>query len=1000
MKPLRLAIKNLRSYRQGCEIDFKKGGLIAIVGDTGAGKSSILEAIVYALYNATTWDARGVKQLISTGEQTVSVELEFEAGGQRYRVHRATSQGAHPPSVHKLECMSDPKAPFQDGEEAVNREIEKLLGMNLTAFLAAVILPQGDFERLLQSRPGDRTKILKGIFRLDAVEEVRSRAHGILARVEPALNEIRNERARIPKDPEAMAREAREKLEKSREKRKALGLIQRRIREQRKATDAAEKLLGSLEGPFQRLDQIRAEVAAALEKLIPIEREILEARKKLEDELSRHRSGGAKLVERIEKIAVAGETLPALAAAREILARAEADLKDLEMQRERLNRENHELAAEEAELKKREQSIEKLATEATTAESAERELGKELEIAQKRVAEGAELIRGARAAQDELDSARKDAADIEEALRVREDKAGAAAATLENAEAAFTKTMSALEELQRRHAAAHLAGGLGEGDPCPVCRRGLPRGFRAATVPELGSAERAHTKAEANRKAALDAFAAAKAEISGGKNDLKKARSRLRTREAAASESLAALHEKLPGASLDQTSEAILASWTGAATNLLGKLDASRKAAQQARESVAAARAELASRKEAHAKNAKRHASESESRKAKEAALQASLEQLPKFLRPAKQLRISSVAPLCAELEARYDAHAKVERQYDEHRNASAQLTAELRELDSKYEREVGRPREGASGELASLRERVDDCRELLNQGPVEPLRGGASLETQYQWAKSLENLRGAALRALAGKLAEARDSIARAEAAMVSALREGGFESEEALGETIERISVEILKHEEIQQNAESHIRQARLLDECLGEAEAFADSLHELERLLADGKFVGHVTQLRQKSLLAVASEILRSMTGDRYGFAEDFQVVDRLSNQPRSTKTLSGGEGFLASLALALSLVEIAGRAGGRLDALFLDEGFGSLDANSLDGALSALEERAKGGRLVAVVSHLRAVAERIEDVLAVARTPRGSVAKWAEGTEREDWIERELEAGLLS
>jgi exonuclease SbcC len=85
MRPLRISIRGLRSYREPCDIDFTGKTLIAIVGDTGAGKSSILEALTYALYNATTWDDREVKLLIADGMQTMSVELDFQADGRRSR---------------------------------------------------------------------------------------------------------------------------------------------------------------------------------------------------------------------------------------------------------------------------------------------------------------------------------------------------------------------------------------------------------------------------------------------------------------------------------------------------------------------------------------------------------------------------------------------------------------------------------------------------------------------------------------------------------------------------------------------------------------------------------------------------------------------------------------------------------------------------------------------------------------------------------------------------
>lgn len=139
---------------------------------------------------------------------------------------------------------------------------------------------------------------------------------------------------------------------------------------------------------------------------------------------------------------------------------------------------------------------------------------------------------------------------------------------------------------------------------------------------------------------------------------------------------------------------------------------------------------------------------------------------------------------------------------------------------------------------------------------------------------------------------------------------------------------------------------------------------------------------------------------MSGGQYGFAEDFQIVDRQTGQARSSRTLSGGETFQASLSLALGLVELAGRSGGRLDALFLDEGFGALDANALQEALAELERRATGGRLVGVVSHIRTVAEAIEQVLLVTRGPAGSQARWITRAEREAEVEREIGERLLA
>jgi exonuclease SbcC len=257
---------------------------------------------------------------------------------------------------------------------------------------------------------------------------------------------------------------------------------------------------------------------------------------------------------------------------------------------------------------------------------------------------------------------------------------------------------------------------------------------------------------------------------------------------------------------------------------------------------------------------------------------------------------------------------------------------------------------------------------------------------------QALADVSGAAWdlrQAVQGKLNEADDAV-----------RAAGFASRDELEHELELVKRTGGATETRLRDAERQIPVARDLDQRIARGTGTADTLGELHRLLSDSQFVRHVIERRQRMLLVVASETLGAMTGRRYGFSADFQVVDRLSGQPRSTKTLSGGETFLASLALSLALVEIAGRAGGKLDALFLDEGFGSLDANALDEAMGALERRAGQGRLVAVVSHIKAVAERIETVLEVAKQPGGSVARWRDGTRAQELVEQELEAGLLT
>ena len=192
-----------------------------------------------------------------------------------------------------------------------------------------------------------------------------------------------------------------------------------------------------------------------------------------------------------------------------------------------------------------------------------------------------------------------------------------------------------------------------------------------------------------------------------------------------------------------------------------------------------------------------------------------------------------------------------------------------------------------------------------------------------------------------------------------------------------------------------------AAILDDLLklrstaDEVAALELALGDLDAALKPGAFLKWLTLRRSRDLLVYASRMLGEMTAGRYSFAdpgnlEDQQwlVVDNDSGQARSPASLSGGEQFIGSLALALGMVEMMARSGGRLESLFLDEGFGSLDRNNLDSAIEALSLVAGTGRMVGVISHVGAVAEQIDDVLAVTRGATGSQVAWLSRAQRQE------------
>ena len=187
--------------------------------------------------------------------------------------------------------------------------------------------------------------------------------------------------------------------------------------------------------------------------------------------------------------------------------------------------------------------------------------------------------------------------------------------------------------------------------------------------------------------------------------------------------------------------------------------------------------------------------------------------------------------------------------------------------------------------------------------------------------------------------------------------------------------------------------IDDVRLLRTLLQDVRDKERALGDLEDALKPGAFLKWLTLRRSRRLLVHASRMLGEMSAGKYAFVdpgdaeEQWLVLDADSGQARSPASLSGGEQFIASLSLALGMVEMMARSGGRLESLFLDEGFGSLDRNNLDAAVQALGTVAAGGRMVGVISHVRAVAKQIDHVLAVTRSATGSNAEWLTSRQRQ-------------
>ena len=185
MRPLELTIRNFRSYAgDDATFEFRGRGLVGIVGPIGSGKSSLLDAIAFALYGRTPTVASGTKSLIHQRRDRATVSLRFGIGDEVWEVTRALRRkGQSQHGLHRLADDTDDAAKLEEFvmEAEVNAKIVELLGLEFGGFSRSIMLAQGRFAEFLTARPADRDKVLKGVFGYDRLDEMRTAAKELAA---------------------------------------------------------------------------------------------------------------------------------------------------------------------------------------------------------------------------------------------------------------------------------------------------------------------------------------------------------------------------------------------------------------------------------------------------------------------------------------------------------------------------------------------------------------------------------------------------------------------------------------------------------------------------------------------------------------------------------------------------------------------------------------------------------------------------------------------------
>jgi DNA repair protein SbcC/Rad50 len=1017
MRPLTLALQAFGPYADRQDLDFASlgaQGLFLLHGATGAGKTTILDAICFALFGQSSGgerDGRGMRSDLADLDTASEVVLDFAVGPERYRVYRYPEQ-ARPAkrgggivvakSDSTLWRRTHCAGPADEGEvlatgwTAVTEHVRRLVGFGHEQFRQIVVLPQGRFRELLVASSKDREDILATLFGTERFARLQERLKAEAKEVQRQHEQLTTRRSDVLRDAGAESEEAlharraelseavaaarlavdgaREVAAAADEALAEARQLDTRIRER----DAAAEALRQLEAEGEAHARRRAELGSAerAEALADAERSVVDRRAEgtsalqahdaaqaaLDDARVRHADASeahaaeqgradarAKARAEHERLMGLNERAALLDAAREAHAEAQAEHGRLAAARDAADAELETLTAQRAGL---ESELAALQPEAAAADS--------LDLA----AQAAERLVGERA---ELDRQRAE-------LRRREDAVARAAASRSEAEAGRAAADAASRELQARWLrgqAAVLAQRLRDGEACPVC----------------GSCEHPHpaaAEAELPQEADLDAAEAARVEAER------------RLDAARAAETIAAT-ERSGLATEVAVRTAQLGEAADAAPETLAQHAGERRtAAQRAQQAVDRVRtlgaqqqtlaAEIATA-DAALKAASTHLAEAAARLTSEVArLEERAAAMPE---PLREPRALAEAQRKAEaeskaLEAAWVAatetltRAEKDRAVAEAGLQSAAQTLEkaraaAAEAVTRFERRLGDAGFDAEGYAAAKR----------GAGERETLR--AAIERHEQ-----------ALSAARDRAHRAAEAVGAAGPPALEALQARDTEARDAL-------EARVAEHAALQRTLEQHEKSVRDFEQAVAELAALDEEYQVIGHIakIAAGDNPQRVTFQRYvlgtllDEVLEQANVRLAVMSRDRYRLQRaegtqglsrigglDLEVLDYHSGKPRPAKSLSGGEGFLASLSLALGLADVVqAELGGRyLETIFVDEGFGTLDPESLELALRALIDLQAAGRLVGIVSHVPELKQQIPLQLEVVGDRRGSRARF--------------------
>lgn len=914
MRPLKLVMTGFESYKDRTEINFEKlgnRGLYLITGDTGAGKTTIFDAITFALYGSSSGADRNVEMLRShfADENTpTKVELDFEANGKKYNIIRnpeyerkALRGEGLTTEAANAELRIEGQPPVT-GLSKVNLEIEKILNLKKEQFCSIAMIAQGRFQQLLLSKKEEKERLFRELFHTEKYEKLQNQLKTDKGNAEKAVGELK---VRLGEALSAI--EVNEKDSEAEEINK--------IKSGRYVTEEELKVLSTFIAKDEKLlSEILKKISDTEKKLDKVNEELQsgQVRAKLEEQYTLAEKGLSEkidalvgLTETVLKTEKDAEKNPELEKEKTLL---EASLKDYE-----------EIFKTEMELKTLDAGIVSDEKELSNLELKKTEIEKELaktKAEQIELKNAGQLAGTYEAALEKIEDEKNELSDIEKRIKgLREINKELVLAQEKVADAnyafeAANKIYSEKLRLFNLEQAGILAEGLQEGCPCPVCgsTEHPHPAVKSSEAPTQEELERAKDKADAL------STSSSKLAVEAGQKKTEK----------------------------EKAEEEI--------NRLLKKHFESLTVYEENCE------AELENRKVILTDEA----AEKQAALIKENKDKARREEIEKTL-PEYEKKLEAVKNNSSQLVSRISA-------------AKAKLETERKNLNEKKGNLKYETLEEAKKHfslLASQIEQIKNAEKLAHENKtncekeIEKLKGERdSLKSQLEKTKPVDM---DSLYNEKNKLLNVKDELNNQR----DALNERKGLNQESVRKIIELVP-------EIDKATERYNMISALSEVAAGSSrgksgkpslETFVQ-MHCLDQ-------INRRANLRLKKMTDNKYELRRRVEENGAELGLDLNVKDFYTGRERNVQSLSGGEQFQASLALALGLAdEIQDNAGGiKLDAMFIDEGFGTLDSETLNKAMRALEDLSQGDKIVGIISHVEELESRIPKKICVKKDETG-------------------------